>query len=325
MASDSLEVVSVEQDGRVLSGVGADADALRETMDRHTPDETPATEAAPVAETAPTSQEPPKLARGRQRYSELTKARDEANARAEAAEREREELKAKLAAVPARSEQATPIAQAPAPVARPAATREKPTEDQVGSKYPSYADFVEDLADWKAEQRLAALDWDKRIREQVSNSFAEQEETRKLHARSIEVATRGRAAYKDYDATLNAPHLQENWPGDKFQVLASLDNVEHILYQLGKDPALHNSLLQEPNLAKFGMRVQQLMTAVPVASQASTGPASFVPPPPMQPVGSGSKTTVPPSAELAKHGFNFDKSGYRERRAAERGVIRKVK
>src|SRR6185295_14944719 len=100
-----------------------------------------------------------------------------------------------------------------------------------------------------------------------------------------ETIARGRKTYTDFDAVLNAPHMTAtNWPGDKIQVLASLDNPEHIQYQLGKDPALAESLRTEPNLAKFGMRLAQLMTAAPVASLASTGPASFVPPAPMQPV-----------------------------------------
>lgn len=34
-------------------------------------------------------------------------------------------------------------------------TRPKPTEDEIGTKYQSYPEFVEDLADWKLEQREA--------------------------------------------------------------------------------------------------------------------------------------------------------------------------
>ena len=44
--SEDLAIVSHEQDGRVLSGVGASADDLAEVMDRHSPaEEKPAQEA----------------------------------------------------------------------------------------------------------------------------------------------------------------------------------------------------------------------------------------------------------------------------------------
>jgi len=319
MAAESLEVVSVEDDnGRVLSGVGVDAESLRETMDRHAPAETPAKSAdAPAADTTAQPDEP-KPSRGRRRIDDLTREREDEKRRADAAERERDDLKAKLAAAPApRSEpQHPPVA---APVAQPAATRTKPTEDQVGTKYQTYADFVEDLSDWKAEQRIVALDFDARIRTSIEADRA----SRSHSAKVDEVLARGRKTYADFDAVLQAPHMiAGNWPGEKIQVIASLDQPEAIQYALAKDPVLAESLRTEPNLAKFGIRLAQLMTAAPVASPASTGLTSSVLPQPYQPVGSGSKTTVTPSAELAKKGFDFDKSGYREKRAAERGIRR---
>ena len=42
----------------------------------------------------------------------------------------------------------------PAPQAQPPVySRPKPSEDEVGEKYEKYADYIEDLTDWKAEQR----------------------------------------------------------------------------------------------------------------------------------------------------------------------------
>jgi len=289
-------------------------------MDRHTPDEAPA--AQPAVETP--AQPEAKPTRGSRRFSALEHERDEAKAQAEAVTRERDELKARLAAGAPRPEPA-PVHAAPAArVEPPAATRPKPSEDQVGTTYQTYADFVEDLADWKVEQRDAKRqsDIDARILSAIEADRASQRHLTKVD----EVISRGRKTYPDFDAVLQAPHMiAGNWPSEKISVIASLDSPESIQYQLGKDPVLAESLRTEPNLAKFGIRLAQLMTAAAVVSPASTAPTSSVAPRPYQPVGSGSKTTVTPSAELAKTGFDFDKSGYRERRAAERGVLRKVK
>ncbi len=321
--SESLEVVSVEQDGRVLSGVGVDADALRETMDRHTPDEPAKTEPAVVGP-ADNGQPEAKPTRGSRRFSALEHERDEAKAHAAEIARERDELKARLAAAPAPRSEPTPSPVA-APVVPPAATRLKPSEDQVGTKYQSYADFVEDLSDWKAEQRIAALKLDS-IDARIQSSI-EADRASQRHATKVdEVISRGRTTYPDFDAVLQAPHMTVHpWSKEKIDEIIALDHPEIIQYRLGKDPVLAESLRSEPSLAKFGMRIQQLMTAAAVVSPASTAPTSSVAPRPYQPVGSGSKTTVTPSAELAKTGYDFDKSGYRERRAAERGVLRKVK
>jgi hypothetical protein len=75
----------------------------------------------------------------------------------------------------------------------------------------------------------------------------------------------------------------------------------------------------------FALEVAKLAPNGSVATPASTAASGSVPPPaPYQPVGSGSTTTALPSAELArKGGYDFDKSGYREKRAAERGVSRR--
>ncbi len=323
--AESLEVVSVEQDGRVLSGVGVDADRLSETMERHAPAETLETPAAsstapPVASESP-SQTDQRPTRGSRRFSALEHERDEAAKRADAAEARAKDLESKLTAGAPRHETVTAPAVAVNAVQPPAATRTKPSEDQVGSKYQTYADFVEDLADWKAEQRLASFDFDARIRPTI-----EADRVAQRHAAKVdEVISRGRKTYPDFDAVLQAPHMLTAWPADKIAVIASLEKPETIQYALAKDPALAEALRVEANPAQFGLRLAQLITAAAVASPASTAPTSSVLPVPYQPVGSGSKTTVTPSAELATRGHDFDKSGYREKRAAERGVFRKVK
>ena len=65
----------------------------------------------------------------------------------------------------------------------------------------------------------------------------------------------------------------------------------------------------------FGVTIAGL---VPTARAAA--PAWTPPPPPYAPVGASSPTTPTPSSELAKKGFDYDASGYRAKRAAERGI-----
>lgn len=104
-----------------------------------------ADDAAPV-DAAPT--EAPREAKPRHslqaRIDKAIAQQREAERRAEAAER-------------ALAEAYNPPARQPAaPREEPQYTRPKPTEDEIGSRYQSYPEFIEDLADWKLEQREAA-------------------------------------------------------------------------------------------------------------------------------------------------------------------------
>jgi len=336
MSDSNQTAVSVEsEDGRILTGVGVTPDALERTMERHAPE--PPAGSAPAeasgAATLPSAESESQAdrdaagrfqPRGRQRYSALTAERDAAAQRATAAEKERDELRQRL-------EAASRAPAAPTPAAPPAsaAPPEKftfPDYYTYLSTHPdvSYEDWteakVDALTDWKL-QRSTPLDIDARIRQSIEADRA----SRSLADRLAQSDVRGRQAYPDFDAVLASPHVQApNWPLDKLRAIAALDELEHVRYALAKDPALAESLRTEPDPVQFGIRLARVLSAVPsVASPASTGPRAVPPPLPMQPVGTGTRTTVLPSAALVqKAGFDFDKSGYREKRAAERGVRR---
>ena len=62
------------------------------------------------------------------------------------AERERDELRSRFT---------QPAEPKPAEKAEPQATRPKPTEAEIGTKYADYPAYIEDLTDWKLEQRDA--------------------------------------------------------------------------------------------------------------------------------------------------------------------------
>jgi len=312
VAVDPNTQVSHEVDGRTLTGVGVSAESLAETMDRHTPDiETPAEPSTPASQ----QPEPVKQTRGQRRFDELTREREEARREAADAKRERDELRARLSAPVERPPAEPPSRQAEAP--QSAVSRSKPTEDEIGVKYQSYGDFVEDLADWKTEQRLAALDLDTRFRQSI-----EADRASRSHADLVQtVWSRGREAYQDFDAVINAPHMTaNNWPPEKVKAIAALQAPEQIQYVLGKDPQLAERLRQADPVT-FGMELAQLLAPQGVARPAST-PTAVVPAP-YSPVGSGSRTSVVTSSEIPhKFGSDFDRSGYREKRARERGLKR---
>lgn len=327
MSDTDLTQVSAESDGRVLTGVGTTVEALEKTMERHA--EEPPAEAAPPVNG--NGSEPAKEKRGAKRFDQLTAEREEARRDAEAAKKERDDLRAQLAQPKPVSEPASQAIVAPAPAAAAAplpAERTKPSEDEVGTKYKSYAEFAEDLADWKYEQKFGAQDFDTRVRAALA-ADREQQARHQVVATALE---RGKAAYPDWeDVVYRGPASDINIGKDdaastaRMESVLRLPNAEHILYALGKD-AEQTARLAKLSDVEFGLALAQFSPAVTsVASQpASTGARSTPAPAPFQPVGSGSKTTVTPSADLPKKaGYDFDKSGYREKRAAERGLRRR--
>lgn len=329
-APDSNAQVSHEIDGRVLTGVGGTPEALDTLQGRYAPESEPAGEGTPVApaDGKPASEAPAqtseKPSRGRQRFADLTREREEARQEAAAAKaerdaisRERDELRARFA------QPAAP----PTPQERPAPqyTRAKPSVDDVGTKYQTYEDFTEDLADWKTEQRLAT-ELDTRIGSRIEADRA----NRDFLATVERTRDAGRKAYADFDAQLTggpgALVPLGPTPAEAMQRAAWViqhPQSAHIQYAILKDGDLARRL-QQMDPVSFGHAIASLApsgSGAQLASPARTG--SVTPPAPFQPVGSGSKTTTPSSAELVKGGFDFDKSGYRERRAAERGVRRR--
>ncbi len=312
--------VSHEQDGRVLTGTGVSADALAETMDRHTPPE-PAAPAGPaVAPSAEGGVAAPAVppTRGRQRFADLTREREEARAEAATAKAERDALKAEVEQ--ARLARTAPAREEPPPVAaKPEPTRPKPTEDEIGTKYQTYADFTEDLAEWKWEQKQAASDPSQQIREILA-----QERAAAQFRTAIDSAQeRGRKKYPDFDALLKSPAGAINLSRDDAEAvqrvafIASHPQSEDIQYAILKDPALAQRL-HDMDALTFGVTIAGLVPAVKPAA------AAFTPPPPPHPtVGAASPTIAKSAAELAEKGYDFDASGYREKRAAERATFRR--
>jgi hypothetical protein len=307
--------------GRTLSGMGVTSEALADVMERHEPEPVEAPSETPAAPT-----EPAKPSRGQARFAELTKARKEAEAKAATYERELAELRAKVQPPTAPTPPATaPVAAAaPAPPSPsgpergdsgpPSGVRAQPTEDEIGTKYKTYAEFVLDSARWVAEEQQSGID--ARIRQSIEADRASRDFLN--HAEST--WAKGRKVYADFDAMrTTGPGSQVPMDHAKIQAILQHPQSEHVQYAIVKDGALAQKLAQA-NPIEFGMLLSTVAPtngAAPLASTPSAG--TMTPPAPIQPVGSGSPTTPSPSADAARKG-NY--AEYKARREQERKARR---
>ena len=146
----------------------------------------------------------------------------ELNARAKQLEKELEEAR-KPKETKAESSPARQTETQPAPAT---ATRTKPTSADKGSdgkpKYSTYEDFVEDLADWKAEQRIATQQREQQIGQQ-----------RQTLAKQLEEA-RGR--YEDFDSVTKpviSEMLKPDVSREVFAVINDSPVLADLLYTIG--------------------------------------------------------------------------------------------
>lgn len=340
-APEGYQVVSHEVNGRVLSGVSVDQDQLAETMERHAPApaETPAAPAPTKPSGPPANTLPPRDAngafqaapeakklRGQARFDELTREREDARREAAAAKKEADDLRARLAqgtpsVAPAPSQPvaaAAVVPQPPAPTAPVIPSYQQWAQTHPGQDYDAYTHFVA-----RTELQQQQTSFDARIRQSIEADRASRslaEHVAKSHADARQV-------YADFDAVLaQGPGSQVILPTDRVLAIATAPQGAHLQYVIAQDAALAQRLATCHPI-EFGFLLAQLTPPAAGASPASPARSgASVPPPPYQPVGAGSKTTGSPSAELArKGGSDYDRSGYRERRAAERGVkLRRV-
>lgn len=331
-APDANVQVSHEVNGRTLSGMGASPEQLESVMERHAPEPTegaPAGTAAPPSpaegDAASVAPAPDKLTRGRQRFADLTAERDAAKAEAAAAKterealaRERDELKARVGAPPATE--------------RPAAAPPKPASE----KFPAFEIWLEkpenaekdwnDYTDARVAHNYAALRAAERAEESAVSAEQTQREQWKTYSDGFAAM---RAEAPDFDTVLGAIG-----PTDVSKVVeqAVIAVGARAAYYLGKHLDELRALTAEtvgvsPDSPAFGATVaatkrylQTLVTPRPaVPARAAAAP----PPAPYTAVNGNSVTTATPSSELAGKGFDFDKSGYREKRAAERKAGRR--
>jgi hypothetical protein len=312
MTSETQESpnVSVEQNGRVLTGgPGTSVEALEQAVERSEP------QTESKASAKPEATQEAKQTRGQARFSELTQQRDEERRRATEANERAAALAERLEALekrtaPAGKPESPPAASAPVSVS--SGTRPKPSEDEIGTTYKTYGDYVEDLTDWKSEQR------DRKAADERAQSS-------RVEKWTAERATAS-ALYPDFDTVLKTgPGADVDLSPDpatavaRVQMLMEIPGGAHVVYKLAKDAAEATRLAGLDDRA-FGFAVARLLPpesngaqpASPAAQRATKAP------PPYQPVQAGGKTTATTAAEIAAKGGNYDE--YRAKRAAERGV-----
>jgi hypothetical protein len=144
-----------------------------------------------------------------ERMSELVSQRKAAETEAQQAKRESAELRARLEAM---SAQAAPV-------------KEEPRPDR--SKFANDEEYIEAVAEWKADQRLA-----KREREQAeAKAKAEREQ---LATNWQKAQERAKAEIDDYEAVIKASDVQ--LPGHLHQAILESDVGPHLAYYFAKHP-----------------------------------------------------------------------------------------
>ncbi len=302
------EQASVElPNGVTFTGMGGDLDTLREQAEERHEERTGKPIEAAVE--TPQGEAAPKQTRGQKRFAELTREREDANRRAEAAEARIKELEAKPAA------QAQSATQ-PREDVRPAAAvtpavRAKPTTAEIGTKYATYDDYVEDLSAWGTERVRAELrtEFDARLKETIEADRA----SRGLQSHVQNVFEQGRKTYQDFDAVI-AKNPRPIPPLHQTAIL-SAPNPEQLMYALAQDDAKLQEIITIGDPIRLGFALAAIAPAKPVALPASTAPAvrTTNAPAPPQPVGAGTRTAKKTLQEYAADG---DMDGYRAARAA---------
>lgn len=146
-------------------------------------------------------------------------------------------------------------------------TRPRPTEDQ----YPTHAEYIEAIADWKAEQRVAQALADREAREAKARQDAALQAAQEAFAATEDAA---RQVYEDYDEVIHAARIQVT---DALNHgIMSSDVGGHLYYYLSRHPAEVRRLNAITDPVKLGRELGKLEAQVvpaapsPRSSRTST-------------------------------------------------------
>lgn len=201
------------------------------------------------------------------------------------------------------------------------ATRLKPSEDEIGTRFATYAEFVEDLADWRFEQREAtaqqAAQQSALNQQQQEFQVSAQREWQTDHASYGQKLETFIAAHPDFTEKFKA------WPSDipwaAYAALVKHDNGPAIVYHLLQHPdqlaemlfLLDGKPATDTNVAHATRWLSSRMQAVTTGSATPTPPLKLAPRPP-NPVRTGPMKTddeLPSeSSSLAEHEKAFGRT-----------------
>jgi hypothetical protein len=197
-------------------------------------------------------------------------------------------------------------------------TRAKPVEDEVGAKYPTYAEFVEDLAEWKVEQREAAREAKQAEERQKAQFEQTQRQWHDTHKTYYERAASFEQQHPDFTTTVNQHINGSTLPPAAYHAIIQHDNGPAIVYHLAQHPdqLTEMQLLfdgKPPSETYVALATQWLSSRTQAAgtgSAASTPPVVLAARPP-NPVRAGATQTSDElpgdESSLAQHEHAFGK------------------
>lgn len=202
--------------------------------------------------------------------------------------------------------------------AQPNATRPKPSEDEVGTKYAIYGDYVEDLAEWKAEQRDAAREAKQAEEHQRQQHEQTQRQWHDTHKTYYDRVTAFEQQHPDFTVTVNQHVNGSTLPPSVYRAIIQHDNGPALVYHLAQHPdhLIEMQMLfdgKPPSDTYVALATQWLSSraqAVVTGSAASTPPIKLAARPP-NPVRAGAAQTSDElpgeDGSLAQHEHAFGK------------------
>lgn len=160
--------------------------------------------------------------------------------------------------------------------------------------FASYDDYVEALADWKAEEKFHALTAKEKEKTEVASNEAELRHKFDAHVKRTIAA---QAKYPDYDEVIaSIDSEQDAIPEGLALTIIELDNGPDVAYHLAKDPELTAKLKEMSPLraiAELG-RISDKLTA---KTEEPPKPKTAAPAP-IKPVATGTTKSAVPLAEM---------------------------
>ena len=317
MADEASVMEQVQHDielpnGVVVSGVGGDVEALRDSFEARHEERTTGESAEPVAApeaVAPSNGDERPMSRATKRVQEAVnraKAAEEAQARTAA---ELQQLREQFEALTRQAAPAQPAQMPPVP-ATPQVGAPRPTPDQ----FDTYDQYYEALGEWKADQvfQRRSMDLLQQAEARAQASIEGDRAARQIAAHTQNIFERGQEAYSDFDAVIGSA----NQPLPPLQIKAMLEspNPEHVMYLLAKNPDQFAQFARLQNDLQIGMFLGQLSAQGAVSAASTPRRQTTSAPAPPQPLGSSTPSSGPSLEELASSG-NYE--AYKAKRRAQ--------
>lgn len=161
--------------------------------------------------------------------------------------------------------------------------------------YASYEDFVEALADFKAEEKYQSLKAKDEEKLQTESNEADLRQKFDAHVKRVMVA---QEKYPDYDEVIaNIDSEQDAIPEGLALTIMELDNGPDVAYHLAKDPEL-TAKLKGMSVLKAIAELGKLSDKLTAKTEEPRKPKTAAPAP-IKPVATGTTKSAVPLAEMS--------------------------